>query len=231
MKKLLFIITTALTISLSAQTYPAFLAGGTFSNISTDEFDSKMRSGFNAGISFVSYYTEEFQILSEFYYETKGAKIEGREATPFGNELKETYVPVNLNFGSLTWSFIGNYFFKENFGVQFGPHVKLLNYGLAKMSNTPIYLGKGYSKDDMISDHDVAHAMNDILSMDVGLSVGLSAGFSDFIISARYNPGLPPFKPLQDFMPFERDIIIRNTSISFSVTYFIRKFEFVLLFL
>lgn len=219
MKKLLIFTALTFSLSASAQTSPGIIAGGTFSNMSCDLFESSVRPGYHLGISFVGYYTEKFQTISEFYFETKGAKTTGRQAA-YGTDLEETYEPVNFKLGSGSWSLIGNYFFlKENLGVQFGPHVKLLNFG---QQEGPVrYLGEGTSKQEMISDADVIEAQQKI---DFGLSFGLSGGFSDFIVAARYNLGLRPLQ-IQSFDGIESTV--KNNSFSVSVTYVFRQFEMV----
>lgn len=222
MKRIIALLSLFVVFQSHAQTHPGFTVGGNFSNLTFDglNVETTGRIGMDVGISFGGYYSEKFQTISEFHlFESGGANTVGRRKD-FGTDLQTEFTDVELKLPSFSFSLIGNYFFfKENVGVQFGPYVKILNYGKDPYASNPIYLGDGDNSSEMINSSDVFDGMK---KLDFGLSAGLSAGFNDFIFAVRYNYGLRNHDILLNGSPAATG---SYNSISFGLSYFIKSVE------
>jgi hypothetical protein len=181
MKKMMFICTIALVLSvgaISAQESRFGIKGGlNLSTLTTDDFDDKnLKPGFHIGVFNKVSLGDALAIQPELLFITKGAKYS------YDNPLVDGDTKFNLNYIELPVKLVVNLI--EVIEVQFGPY---LGYLVSAKSETNAEVLDFWNID---SDEEIDREQ--FKPFDYGLSLGVGLDLNPLIVGVNYNLGLTP---------------------------------------
>lgn len=172
---------------------PGLKLGFNSTSFHSEQMESSPGLGLEAGFFFAVRMSDQLDLLSEFNYSQKKAVAQGRSYTDFSSSLLSAPEDYNVQFNSLSWGVIANYYLKAPYiSLQAGP---VLSYN--KVPDDP-------AKDHVFfGDNEVIHSgiLDDGFreGIDYALAFGLSGGSEALRLNVRYHLGLKDYLKNTDY--------------------------------